>query len=121
MRTSAAAATAFTRRPPLTVPRKFSRFRAMTIPVRSLEADHAFGHHPLELPAVLDVVLGVAEVALIHVLDLRENVRGDEPAAAELPAIRTEVARDAGQRAMRLVVTGAAEQLLVGQETVAGI
>src|SRR4029078_597703 len=88
---------------------------------RFSEGDHALEHRPLELAAVLDVVRRVSEVLLVHVLDLRENVGREEPAAAELPPVRAEVAEDARQRAVRLVVARADEQALLRQEAVDGV
>src|SRR5438874_10476794 len=84
----------------------------------ALEANDPFGHESLELPAVLDVAGRIADVLLVHIFSLRDHVGRDEPATAELPAIRADIARDARQLPRRLVVASADEELLVRQEPV---
>src|SRR2546425_12337438 len=84
----------------------------------ALEGNHTLEHESVELSAVLDVGGRVPEIFLTHVLSLRQDIRRDEPAAAELPAICTDVTADAGELTMGLVVAGSHEDLLVRQEAV---
>src|SRR4051812_17725053 len=59
------------------------------------EGNHAFEHHAVEPAAVLDVVVRIAEVGLLDILGLGHQARQDEPAAAELDALRADVLRHA--------------------------
>src|SRR5215469_15653751 len=87
----------------------------------ALERHHAREHRALEVPAVLDVVRWETEVLLVDVLALDEEPWNDEPARAELPAARSEVVADAGQRAVHSVVARAHEELFVFEEPIDGI
>src|SRR4051812_19559762 len=71
---------------------------------RSSEGQRALDHEALELTAVADVGRGEVEVLLVHVLDLGEEQRGDEPASAVLPAVDTDVVAHAGQLTLHGVV-----------------
>ena len=70
------------------------------------EGDDAFEHEPLKRPPFLMLVGGIAEVLLVDVLHLGQQARRDEPAAADLPALRADVAGDAGQRALAPCCSG---------------
>ena len=83
-----------------------------------LEADDAFGHYTLELSAVPDITSRIPEVLLADVLDLRHDVRGHEPASAQLPAIGACVDACRGELAMRAIEAGADEERLARQEAI---
>src|SRR5262252_6308475 len=73
------------------------------------ERHYAGEHRALEVPAVLDVVHGEAEVLLVDVLTLDEQTGDDEPARPEFPPVRADVIHDARKVAIHPVVTGANE------------
>src|SRR4051812_40763580 len=85
-----------------------------------LEGDDAFHHHAVEASAALDVGHGIPEVLLVHALCLGQDVGGDEPSAAELPAARAGVltSRVAREAALRAVEAAADEQALAAAEAV---
>src|SRR5712691_3344208 len=104
------------RRPPLALLRNIRALESMICSLFKLEGDHAFEHHPVELSAVLDVRIRIPEVLLVHVLGLRQHVRRNEPAAAKLPAVGTDLTGDASEGAFGPVVASSHEQLVVSQE-----
>src|SRR3954470_7293113 len=106
--TAASRATTQDRRTPMRPPVAIA-CRPVRVPVviaAPSEGDHAFEHQAVELAAVLDVDRRVAEVGLLDVLGLGEQAGQDEPAAADLHALRPHFVDDPGQVALRLVVAG---------------
>src|SRR5436190_6966655 len=82
---------------------------------RPSEGDGALDHEALELATVADVGRGEVLVVLPHELELREHVRGDEPAATGLVALDRDVVRDAGQLAVHRVNAAAEVELVAGE------
>src|SRR5215210_7141216 len=64
---------------------------------RGSEGDDTLDHEALELATAADVTLREGLIVLADELDLREHVRGDEPAATDLVALDRDVVRDPGQ------------------------
>src|ERR1044071_9959807 len=84
----------------------------------TLETDDALEHHAIEAAAVQFVRVRIAEVLLAHVLALRHQAGQDEPAGADLIAIRTNVAVDTRELAVNFVVAHAEERFLIRQEAI---
>src|SRR4030095_12536075 len=82
-----------------------------------LEGDHTLDHEALELATVPNVVRREVVVLLVHILNLRQDVRRDEPAAAELVPVDAHFRRDAEEVAARRVVP-AAEVEVVTREAI---
>src|SRR5215207_7363596 len=81
----------------------------------SSEGDDALDHEALELAAAADVARGEGRVALADELELREHVRGHEPAAADLGARHRDVVRDARELPVHRVVPAPEVEPLAGE------
>src|SRR5688572_16633123 len=82
---------------------------------RSSEGDDALDHEALELATAADVARREGLVVLADELELREHVRGDEPATADLGALDRDVVGDAGELAIHCVVAATDVELVAGE------
>src|SRR5688572_30980044 len=82
---------------------------------RSSEGDDALDHEALELAPAADVARREGLVALADELELREHVRRDEPAPADLVALHADVVLDAGELAVHAVGAAADVELVAGE------
>src|SRR5215203_1109303 len=82
---------------------------------RGSEGDDALDHEALELAAAADVARREGLVVLADELDLREHVRGDEPAAADLVALDRDIVPDPSELTVHRVGAATDIELVAGE------